>query len=126
MISARDVELIHDRLITEFGGAPGIRDKGALEAAVQRPFQTFDGNELYPTAAEKAAAVFESLVKNHPFIDGNKRIAYVMMRMTLLLEGLDVSATEDEKYDFVIQAASGKLAVHDIRSWILAHLHRTQ
>jgi death on curing protein len=68
-------------LIEEFGGSKGVRDWGGLEAAIARPFATFDQTELYSTPYDKAAAIFESLIINHPFVDGNKRIAYLMMQV---------------------------------------------
>src|SRR5215217_7755987 len=71
-----------------------IRDRGILESALNRPYATFDKNELYPHATDKAAAILESLVANHPFIDGNKRIGYVMMRLTLLENKLDLAANQ--------------------------------
>ena len=73
MISRNEVEHIHSLLIEEFGGSKGIRDVGALDAALHRPFVTFDQKELYPEASDKASALLESIVKNHPFVDGNKR-----------------------------------------------------
>ena len=117
-ISFRDVEIIHHLLIDDFGGSRGIRDKGALESALNRPFQTFDQVELYPTPVDKAAAIFESVIINHPFIDGNKRTAYVLMRLILLENNMDIDAPEDIKYDFVISAAKGLLQFDDIRKWI--------
>ncbi|MEP1096365.1 MAG: type II toxin-antitoxin system death-on-curing family toxin, partial [Cyclobacteriaceae bacterium] len=77
MISEREALEIHSILIERFGGSEGIRDKALLLSALNRPFQTFDGNELYPTVIDKAAAILESIIKNHPFIDGNKRTGYV-------------------------------------------------
>jgi death on curing protein len=83
MIGIKEVEKIHDILIERFGGAKGIRDHGSLDAVLSRPYQTFDGLELYPHPVEKAAAIFESIISNHPFVDGNKRTAYVLMRLIL-------------------------------------------
>ncbi len=83
MIQIEEVINIHDILIDRFGGSHGIRDHNALESAINRPFMTFDQKELYPTQTEKAAALIESLISNHPFLDGNKRIGYVMMRYFL-------------------------------------------
>ncbi len=79
MMSAKQVIDIHKLLIEEFGGSDGIRDHGALLSALSRPFQSFDGIPLYPTAIEKAAAAIESILSNHPFVDGNKRTGYVLM-----------------------------------------------
>ena len=77
MIDRKTVESIHNILIDKFGGGKGLRDNGALEAALARPYATFDQKDLYPTAVDKAAAIFESIIINHPFIDGNKRTAYM-------------------------------------------------
>ncbi len=78
-----EIEDVHSMLIQEFGGTPGIRSHDLLEYAITRPFQTFDGNELYPTAQDKAKAITESIVKNHPLVDGIKRTGYVLMRLIL-------------------------------------------
>jgi death on curing protein len=79
MITKTDVLELHSLSIETYGGAHGVRDEGLLEAAIARPYQTFDGNDLYPGAIEKAAAIFESVLKNHPFIDGNKRTSFLAM-----------------------------------------------
>ena len=113
-----EVLQIHDILIQEFGGITGIRDQAGLESALQRPLQTFDGNELYSSTEEKAAALLESIVVNHPFIDGNKRLGYVLMRLFLMQEGLDISASESEKYQLVIDVATGSSDVKMIALWI--------
>ncbi|MFN4945103.1 MAG: type II toxin-antitoxin system death-on-curing family toxin [Chryseotalea sp.] len=118
MIDLNEVEKIHEILIERFGGAKGIRDKGLLESSISRPFQTFDGQELYPHVFDKAAAIFESLITNHPFIDGNKRTAYVLMRLFLKNNQFYIYSNEEEKYQFVIQAASGELKFDQIKSWI--------
>jgi len=88
MINIEIVKYFHSILIDEFVGSTGIRDLNALKAAIQRPYSTFDGKDLYPTIYDKAAALVESLVKNHAFIDGNKRIGYVMLRFFLMEYGL--------------------------------------
>ena len=104
-----DVIGIHKILIERFGGSDGIRDEGAMESAIQRPYSTFDNQELYKSIEEKAAAIIESILINHPFVDGNKRTGYTLMRLLLMNEGKDIIASEDEKYQFVIDIASGKL-----------------
>lgn len=118
MIDIWEVEQIHDILIEKFGGSKGIRDKGALESAIRRPYQTFDGKELYPAIIDKAAAIFESIVSNHPFIDGNKRTAYVLMRLILKEDKQDISVDQNAKYDFVMKAAKGELTFDQIKNWI--------
>jgi death-on-curing protein len=80
MISFKETEEIHQILIGEFGGSQGIRDKEALSSALARPFQTFDNKDLYTTPVHKAASLIESILINHPFVDGNKRTGYVLMR----------------------------------------------
>jgi death-on-curing protein len=122
MILIEEVEIIHDILIEKFGGAKGIRDKAILESAIGRPYQTFDGNELYPEPVDKAAAIFESIISNHPFIDGNKRTAYVLLRLVLKEHKQDIYVDQNEKYNFVITAAKGELTFDAIRTWISRYL----
>lgn len=122
MIDIEEVLEIHNFLINEFGGSHGLRDQALLESALLRPLTTFSGEELYKTPVEKAAAVFESIVKNHPFQDGNKRIAYVVLRLVLMNSGLDIVSSEEEKYEFVIKTASGKLMIDEVKKWIGDHI----
>lgn len=118
MITLAEVIAIHDILVESFGGSKGIRDKGLLEAALARPYQTFDGIDLYPQPVDKAAALFESIISNHPFIDGNKRTAYVLLKMILWEYQLDILADEDEKYNFVVAAAHREIRFDQIRDWL--------
>ena len=118
MISVGDAVAIHKILIQEFGGSHGLRDQNALEGALNRPYSSFDGKELYPTIIEKSAAILESIVIGHPFVDGNKRIGYVLMRLLLLSEGLEVNATQNQKYEFIIQITKGEIKAEEITQWI--------
>jgi death-on-curing protein len=118
MISTKQVLRIHQLLIDQFGGSSGIRDIGVLESAINRPYQTFDGNDLYPQSTDKAAAILESIVKNHPFVDGNKRTGYVLMRLILLENKEDIDASQDEKYELVIKVASGTYGFDEIKDWL--------
>lgn len=104
------------------GGSYGLRDESLLLSALNRPFQTFDGKDLYPTIIDKSAALFESIVINHPFIDGNKRMAYAFMIAVLKDEGFEISASEDEKYEFVIEASQGNLNFDSIKDWLVKHI----
>jgi death-on-curing protein len=120
MIHFQSAVRIHNRLIDEFGGSKGVREDSLLESALNRPFATFDGIDLYPTFIEKATAIFESLIINHPFMDGNKRIAYALMEVLLLHGGLTLKASEDEKYAFVISSSTGEFRFDEIKEWIEA------
>ena len=122
MIDSEEVISIHNILIDEFGGIKGVRDHRLLESAINRPFQTFDRQDLYTTPIDKSAAIFQSLIINHPFIDGNKRIAYVLMRLILKQYDLDIKATQDEKYEFVLTVARGEMDIDSIKDWIFAHI----
>lgn len=122
MIDIKTVENIHNILIDKFGGSKGIRDIGLLKSALARPYATFDQKDLYPKTIEKAAALFESLIISHPFIDGNKRISFVLMRLILLENNFDINATQDEKYNFVISASKGESRFDEILDWLNKHL----
>ena len=124
MISIKETEIIHNILIDKFGGSKGIRDIGLLESALARPFATFDNSDLYPNAIEKASAILESIVINHPFIDGNKRTAYTLMRLILLENGLDIEASQQSKYELVISASTGEFRFEEIKNWIQSHLEK--
>jgi death-on-curing protein len=106
---------IQNLLNDEFGGTRGIRDRSLLDSALNRPLQTFDGELLYPTLLVQSAAIVESIIKNHPFHDGNKRTGYTLMRLHLLNNGLNINAREDDKYDFVISIASGRIDFDQIK-----------
>lgn len=118
MISIEEALQIHSVLIDKFGGLKGLRDRKLLESALGRPYQTFNNKELYITPPEKAAALIESILINHPFLDGNKRFGYVAMRLTLKNYKCDIYANANDKYDFVISIAKGKLKFDQILSWI--------
>jgi death-on-curing protein len=118
MIELQDVINIHNILIDKFGGSKGVRDHGSLESGLSRPFATFENHDLYPTPSDKAAAILESILINHPFIDGNKRTAYVLMRLILLNYGFDILANQDDKYKMVISASKGDIRFDGIKNWI--------
>ena len=121
-MSIKEVEIIHNILIDKFGGSKGIRDKALLESALARPFATFDNEDLYSTPIEKASAILESVAINHPFIDGNKRTAYTLMRLILLENKLDITASQEEKYNLVIAVSTGEYRFDDIKNWIQKYI----
>jgi death on curing protein len=118
MISIQETVYIHSLLIKTFGGSEGVRDFNALESALNRPFQHFDNVELYPSIIEKAASLLESILNNHPFIDGNKRTGYVLMRLFLKKNGMDIINDENVKYQFIIEVASGIKKFDEIVIWL--------
>ena len=122
MISIKEVEHLHHILIDTFGGAHGIRNFESLQSALARPFQTFDNTELYPSPIEKAASLLESILINHPFVDGNKRTGYTIMRLFLIQNGLDVTASQNEKYQFIIDVASGIIKYDQIVAWLKSNV----
>jgi len=118
MISKEEVLIIHNEVVSTHGGASGIREINGLESAISRPFQLFEGVELYTSVFEKAAAIGESIIMNHPFIDGNKRTGYVLMETVLRMEGLKISAPDDSLYDFVIKITTGEIRFDQIVDWL--------
>jgi death on curing protein len=126
MISFEEAIQIHELLIQRFGGSEGLRDPEALKSALARPYQTFEEQELYPTPEEKASAVLESIISNHPFLDGNKRIGFVLMKLILLEAGLSISTTQEEVYNFIIQVASGEHDILSIMNWIKSHVDQNK
>lgn len=118
MIDRAEALLYHDELVRQFGGSHGVRDEGILEAALNRPFATFGGEDLFPTPVHKAAAIMHGIITGHPFIDGNKRTGYALARLILQDERLDLVESVDEKYDLVNQVATGQLDVDGVRTWL--------
>ena len=120
-LSKEQVLLMHERLIEATGGSIGIRDEGMLDSALSNPFQSFAGEELYPSVQAKAARLCYGLVKNHPMVDGNKRIGTHVMLVFLMLNGYELSYTQQELSDTILALASGKLSADDIQQWIIYH-----
>ncbi len=119
MIDIVFVLRIQKTLIKLYGGEEGIRDIGLLDGALKRPFQTFEGKDLYETNIEKGAALIQSLINNHPFIDGNKRVGYFILRWFLIENKLDFNVRPNLIYDFIIQVASGKYDFEAIKAWLI-------
>ena len=99
---------IYCRVMAQSGGLAGILNLGALESALAQPRMTFGGQSLYPTLVDKAAALGFSLIKNHPFVDGNKRTGHAAMELFLALNGYTITASVDEQVNIVVRVASGK------------------
>lgn len=118
MIAIQDILNLHKKSIEDFGGSGGIRDLGLLESAIARPFQTFGGEDLYPSAYEKAAALAESLIINHPFVDGNKRTGMLAMAAFLLENNISLNVASDVLYKFIISVSTGEKLFDQIVEWL--------
>jgi death on curing protein len=126
-LDIREVLVLYRQIITQSGGSAGLRDMGALESAIAQPHMTFDGNELYPSIAQKAAALGFSLINNHPFVDGNKRIGHAAMEIFLVLNGYEIAAAVDEQEKLILAVASGTCDRETLAGWLEQHLvkHRS-
>lgn len=121
-LSLQEVISLHSLIIDQSGGSSGLRDRGALESAVAQPEASFGGEELYPDLASKTAALGHSLIQNHPFIDGNKRIGHGAMEVFLLLNGYEIEAPVDEQESIIIGVASGKISRIELTEWLHQHI----
>lgn len=113
--------LLHD-LVEKFGGLSAVRDRGSLESAASRPAMTFGGEDLYPDVANKAAALMHSLVLNHPFVDGNKRIAVAAAELFVEINGCLLAASDAELEALTLDAAQGKVEVEALAIWFRQRL----
>ena len=120
-LSKPQILLLHEQLIAETGGSSGLRDDGMLDSELNTPFQTFAGKDVYPSLQQKAARLCFGLVKNHPFVDGNKRIGAHVMLVFLALNGIELQHTQAELFEVILQLAAGTLQSTDLLDWILSH-----
>lgn len=120
-LSKNQVTALHSALIREFGGIDGIRDEGLLESALAAPFQTFDGEPVYPSLQAKAAQLGFGLIRNHPFVDGNKRIGAHTMLVFLAVNGIELSYEQQELIDIILSVAAGQIDRQGLLQWILDH-----
>ena len=113
-----EVLKLHELVAAESGGATGLRDLGGLQSAIAQPRMTFGGQDLYPTLVEKAAALAFSLIKNHPFMDGNKRIGHSAMEVFLLLNGHEIDATVEDGEQTTLGLAAGTITREAFTDWL--------
>ena len=113
---------LHLHLIEQSGGSPGIHSVGALESALAQPRMAFSGEDLYPTVAEKAAALGFFLISNHPFLDGNKRTGHAAMEVFLILNGYEINAPTAEQEQVILQLAAGELERAAFTEWLRARI----
>jgi len=121
-LSVEQVLALHAEQLRLYGGATGLRDRGALESALARPAMTFGGEDLYEDLASKAAALMHSLTLNHPFVDGNKRVAAHAAIVFVELNGQEFLATPDELVEMTLAVAEGKVAVEALAIWFRQRL----
>lgn len=112
---------LHDLLIQETGGSEGIRDYGLLDSALNAPFQTFNGEDLYKSIQAKATRLCFFLIRNHPFMDGNKRIGLLTMSTFLEINGIKIKCTDDGLIKLGLGLADGTIKEEDLLGWIINH-----
>ena len=120
-LSIESVIAMHGALIQETGGMDGVRDMNLLDASVNSPYHTFDGIYLYPTLPAKAAHLAFSLIKNHPFLDGNKRIGILAMLVFLDSNGLPVTTADEELISLGLGLAENTIDESALVDWIIIH-----
>lgn len=120
-LTQEQILMLHTELISATGGTDGVRDFGLLSSALNAPFQQFDNADLFPTIQQKAARLGYGLIKNHAFVDGNKRIGVHTMLVFLEINGITLEYTQKELYTTVLDIASGKADVEELTTWILNH-----
>lgn len=121
MLTKEQIILLHRELIKETGGADGIRDEGLLESALSAPFQSFDGIDSFPSIQQKAARLGFGLIKNHAFVDGNKRIGVHAMLVFLALNGIEIEYTQEELSAIILKVAAGDCSFENLVKWVVDH-----
>ncbi len=119
-----EVVELHQRLLDLTGGASGIRDLGLLESALAQPKASFDGVDLHPTLVDKAAALGFSLIANHPFVDGNKRVGHAAMEVFLTLNDIEIDASTDEQERLCLDVAAGIFDRPGLARWLVEHVRK--
>lgn len=122
VLSKRQILMLHSMLIAQSGGMDGLRDEGLLESAIDTPLQTFGGQELYPTILEKAARLGYGIIRNHPFLDGNKRIGTHAMLVFLDINNITLSYEDEDLISAILHVASGDMDDSELLEWLKAHI----
>ena len=118
MLTRKLIDELHELSLINYGGGKGVRDEGLLESAIARPFQTFDGEDLYPSVFEKAAAIGQSIIINHPYIDGNKRTGLLAIIAMLEGYGFELVADPKDTYKMTIKISTGEVEFEEICDWL--------
>lgn len=120
-LTLNEIIRLHKCIIKQSGGCCGIRNISALESAIAKPRMTFEGKDLYPTIVEKASTLAYSLIKNHPFVDGNKRIGHAAMETFLVLNGYEIDAPIDEQEKIILDVATSRIDKDEFKKWVQSH-----
>ena len=121
-LTLAEVLELHRLLLASTIGAPGVRDLAGLESALAQPQVTFEGRDLYPSLQEKAGSLSFSLVSNHPFVDGNKRVAHAALEVFLQLNGHEIAATIEEQEHLMLALAAGQADREHLVRWLRQHV----
>jgi death-on-curing protein len=119
-----EVLALQRRILAESGGRPGLRDLGAVASALSQPRVSVGGQDAYPSLIDKAAALGYSLIRNHGFVDGNKRIAHAAMEVFLVMNGMELRASVDDQERFMLALAAGDVSREALAEWL--RMHATQ
>ncbi len=121
-LALNEVLEVHRQVMAQSGGAEGLMHLPALESALAQPQMTFGGEDLYPTLVDKATALGYALIKNHPFLDGNKRTGHAAMEVFLVLNGYEIRAAVDEQERVILQVAASEMDREEFTTWLQAHV----
>jgi len=124
ILTKEQILALHQALIDEFGGTPELRDEGLLDSAINMPYQTFGGADLYPSIVEKAGRLGYGLIKNHPFVDGNKRIGTHAMLVFLAINDVALEYDDSELIETILAVAAGKISDEELTSWLYKHINK--
>lgn len=123
LLTKEHILTLHKALIEEYGGTPELREEGLLDSAISTPFQTFGGADLYPTIVDKACRLGYGLIKNHPFVDGNKRIGTHAMLVFLEINNVSVEYEDEELIETILGVAAGDVSTEELIAWIFEHIN---
>ena len=124
LLTLEQVLKLHQRVIEQSGGAMGIRNQEGLESALAQPRMSYADQELYPTLIEKVGALGFSLINNHPFVDGNKRIGHAALEVTLLINGYEIQADVDDQEAVILAVAASNMNRQAFLEWLQGHVVR--
>jgi len=122
LLTLEQVLILHKQIIEQSGGSIGVRDKGILESALAQPYMSYGGQELYPTLIEKVTALGFSLIKNHSFVDGNKRVGHAAIEVTLLMNDYEIQADVNTQEAIILAVAASDISRESFLEWLQNHV----